>query len=203
MQFHTFSLDKESQDECAIATPFGKCECPRLPMGFLNSPSWAQAAMDESFSHVPNVEANIDDIGTFSTNFKDHIETVDAVLQPLEQHDFSIKASKNGTGVNPRRLGWVASSPPLASFPIQTKSNQHCSWNFQKPSRNSAPSLAWQISADLLGRNELISWLPSQRFQDAQRANLNKCLITGRFQCNREAHFRECIAHVSRSQPSL
>ena len=63
-------------------------------MGFLNSPSWAQAAMDELFSHLTNVEVHIDDIGMFSTDFEEHIETVQEVLQILEQHNFSIKAAK-------------------------------------------------------------------------------------------------------------
>ena len=50
--------------------------------------------MDELFSHPPNVEVHIDDIGAFSNNFEDHVKTVDAVLQLLEQHNFSIKATK-------------------------------------------------------------------------------------------------------------
>ena len=94
MQFHTFLLDCQPQDKCVVVTPFGKCKHLRLQMGFLNSPSWAQAAMDELFSHLPDVEVHVDDTGMFLTNFEDHIETVDAVLQLPEQHDFSIKASK-------------------------------------------------------------------------------------------------------------
>ena len=67
MQFHTFLLDAESQNKCVIVTPFGKFKYKRLPMGFLNSPSWAQAAMDELFADLPDVEVYIDDVGIFST----------------------------------------------------------------------------------------------------------------------------------------
>ena len=50
--------------------------------------------MDESFSNMTDVEVHTDNIGMTSNNFDDHINTVDAVLQLLEQHDFSIKAAK-------------------------------------------------------------------------------------------------------------
>ena len=63
-------------------------------MGFLNSPSWAQAAMDEPFLHLPDVEVHVDNVGIFLNSCKDHVKTVDTVLQPLEQHNFSIKATK-------------------------------------------------------------------------------------------------------------
>ena len=80
MQFHTFLLNKESQERCVIATPFGKHECLRLPMGFLNSLSWAQAAMDELFSDMTDVEAHIDDIGMLSNDCELHIATVQEAL---------------------------------------------------------------------------------------------------------------------------
>ena len=50
--------------------------------------------MDESFSDMTDVEVCVDDIGIFLNNCEDHVATVDAVLQPPEQHDFSIEASK-------------------------------------------------------------------------------------------------------------
>ena len=94
MQFHTFKLDKTPSDMCIIVTPFGKFKCLRPPMGFLNSPSWAQAAMEESFSDMPDVEAHVNGVGIFSNSFEDHIKTVDKVLAKLKNHNFAVKASK-------------------------------------------------------------------------------------------------------------
>ena len=94
MQFHTFLLDVESQDKCVIVTPFGKFKYLRLPMGFLNSPSWAQAAMDELFKDFPQVEVYIDDVGIFSTDFKTHCTVVGQVLKILQDHNFTVKPSK-------------------------------------------------------------------------------------------------------------
>ena len=113
VQFHTFLLDKDSQEKCVIVTPFVKHECPRLPMGFLNSSSWVQAAMDESFSDMPNVEVCVDG---------DHIKTVDAVLQQLEQHDFSIKASKcNGCESEAPWSGHIVTSTGILQNPDKIK----------------------------------------------------------------------------------
>ena len=95
-------------------------------MGSLNSPSWAQAAMDELFLHVPNVEVCIDDIGTFSTNFEDHIKTVDAVLQSLEQHNFSIEATKcNWCKSEAPWLGHVITSSGILPNPNKIKPILH------------------------------------------------------------------------------
>ena len=94
MQFHTFKLDAKSQDKCVIVTPFGKFKYVRLPMGFLNSPSWAQAAMDELFSDMPDVEVYIDDVGIFSTDFTSHCKTVRRVLTKLQDHNFTVKPAK-------------------------------------------------------------------------------------------------------------
>ena len=94
MQFHTFLLDDISQDMCVIVTPFGKFKYLRLPMGFLNSPSWAQAAMDELFSDLTDVEVYIDDVGIFSYDFDSHCRVVSTVLTLLQKHNFTVKASK-------------------------------------------------------------------------------------------------------------
>ena len=94
MQFHTFLLDKKSQNYCVIVTPFGKFKYTRLPMGFLNSPSWAQAAMDELFKNIPDVEIYIDDIGIFSTDYNSHCCVIKDVLLKLQQHNFTVKPSK-------------------------------------------------------------------------------------------------------------
>ena len=94
MQFHTFLLDAESQDKCVIVTPFGKFKYLRLPMEFLNSPSWAQAAMDKLFSSYPNVEVYINDVGIFSTDFESHVAAVRNVLTMLQQPNFTVKPAK-------------------------------------------------------------------------------------------------------------
>ena len=94
MQFHTFLLDKSSQNKCIIVTPFGKFKYLRLPMGFLNSPSWAQAAMDELFSDLTDVEVYIDDVGIFSKDFESHKRVCNTVLTKLQQNNFTVKPAK-------------------------------------------------------------------------------------------------------------
>lgn len=103
MQFHTFKLDNDSSWKCVIVTPFGKFRLVRLPMGFLNSPSWAQGAMEELFHHLPAVEVYIDDIGIFSDDFSSHCKVLQEVLAILQSHNFSIK---------PAKCHWCQSSAP-------------------------------------------------------------------------------------------
>ena len=58
---------------CVIVTPFGKYRYLRLPMGLVNSPAWAQAAMEELFKDMLNeIEIYINDVGLFHDNWKDH-----------------------------------------------------------------------------------------------------------------------------------
>ena len=122
MQFHTCPLDEESQACCAIATPFGKCECLRLPMGFLNSPSWAQAAVDELFLDMTNVEVCVDEIRMFSTDCDDHIETAGTVFHQLEQHNFTIKAAKcHWCQLQALWLGHIITSTGVLPNPDKTK----------------------------------------------------------------------------------
>lgn len=111
MQFHTFMLEEGSSWLCVIVTPFGKFRLARLPMGFLNSPSWAQGAMEELFAHLSNVEVYIDDIGIFSNDFQSHCKTVFEVLKILQDHNFSIK---------PAKCHWFQSSAPWLGHIIST-----------------------------------------------------------------------------------
>ena len=103
MQFHTFKLEESSFWKCVIVTPFGKFRLARLPMGFLNSPSWAQGAMEELFHHLPEIEVYIDDIGIFLNDFQLHLNTLQEVLSILSSHNFSVKPSK---------CHWCQSSAP-------------------------------------------------------------------------------------------
>ena len=122
MQFHTFPLDEESQDHCLMMTPFGKCECLQLPMGFLNSPSWAQAAMDEIFLGMTDVKVHIDEVGIFSNDHNSHVSTVQEALKRLEQHNFSIEASEcHWCKLEGPWLGHIATSTGILPNPEKIK----------------------------------------------------------------------------------
>jgi hypothetical protein len=82
-------------------------------MGFTNSPSWAQAVLEEIFDDViRNIECFIDDIGIFDDDWSKHIAMIDLVLGCLEDHGFT---------VNPQKCEWaVAETDWLGSWMTPT-----------------------------------------------------------------------------------
>ena len=103
MQFHTFLLDKESSNLCVLITPFGKFKHASAAVGFLNSPSWAQAAMSESFHHLPGVDCCADGLAAFSNDLESHLKMIKKVLSVPESHNFTVKAAK---------CHWIKSEAP-------------------------------------------------------------------------------------------
>ena len=63
-------------------------------MGSINSPLWAQTAVEELFQDMPDAEVHINDIGIFSNNFQEHTQTVENMLQKLQEHNFAVKPAK-------------------------------------------------------------------------------------------------------------
>jgi hypothetical protein len=97
--FYTYMLNDESSWYCVIVTPFGKFRYLQLPMGFTNSPSWAQAVLEEIFDNVlREIECFIDDIGIFNNNWDRHLFMINLVLTQLEEH---------GSTVNPQKCKWA------------------------------------------------------------------------------------------------
>ena len=107
MQYYTFELDKESKKLCTIATPFGPFWYNRVPMGLKTSPGYAQAQMEEVLWGIADTECYIDNIGIFSTSWKQHLATVDEVLRCLEENGFTINPLKCKWAVKEtNRLGY-------------------------------------------------------------------------------------------------
>ena len=90
MQYYTFELDNESKDLCTIATPFGKFKYNRLPMGLKCSPDNAQEVMENIFWDVEDAEVYIDNIGTLSQWWDNHIALLRTILTKLQDNGFMV-----------------------------------------------------------------------------------------------------------------
>jgi hypothetical protein len=69
-----------------------------LLMGIRQSPDIAQEIMEDIFCDIKPVDVFINDIGVFNDSWTQHLETLDIVLQHLED---------NGFTVNPLKCEWA------------------------------------------------------------------------------------------------
>jgi hypothetical protein len=99
MQYYTFEFDEESSDLCTIVTPFGKYRYLQVPMGIKQSPDFAQEIMEDIIRDMEETDVFLDDIGTFSDDFDDHLASLEKVLKRLENNNFT---------VNPLKCEWAA-----------------------------------------------------------------------------------------------
>ena len=81
-----------------LNTPFGKFAYNQLAMGLAPAPNFCQEIMESIFRDIEDCDIFIDDIGVFSNSWDSHLNTLNKILQRLED---------NGFTVNPTKCEWV------------------------------------------------------------------------------------------------
>ena len=94
MHYYTFELDEESKNLCTICTPFGNYKYNRLAMGINQSPDIAQEIMEDLFCHMDEVDNYIDDVGCFNNDWQSHLQSLDKVLNILQDNNFTVNPFK-------------------------------------------------------------------------------------------------------------
>ena len=76
--------------------PLGFYECVRMPFGLTNAPATFQRLMESCLGdlHLQSVLIYLDDIIVFSTNPHDHLDSLEKVLDKLEENGLKLKPSK-------------------------------------------------------------------------------------------------------------
>ena len=74
-------------------------------MGVKQSPDIAQEVMESLLRDLPETDVYIDDVGVFSNNWKEHLNSLTKVLTILQQANFTVNPLKSERGV--KETDWL------------------------------------------------------------------------------------------------
>ena len=92
--FFQVPLTEESKKVTAFCTPEGLYQYKSLPFGMTNSPAAFNKVMRQVMRGVHGVEMFVDDVLIHSPSFRQHLETLEIVLERLQHYGLTIKPSK-------------------------------------------------------------------------------------------------------------
>lgn len=89
-------VDEQDREKTAFTTRSGLYQYKRMPFGLTNAPAAFMRAMDNALRGLTYLccLVFIDDIVVFSVDFESHFEALNAVLERLREHGFTLKLSK-------------------------------------------------------------------------------------------------------------
>ncbi|CAB4036426.1 Hypothetical predicted protein [Paramuricea clavata] len=92
--YHQFFLDEQSRRIMTFSTPWGNYRYKRLAFGGLNSQDLFDAEIAKFISGIPRVLNNRDDIMIDRLDWKGHNKNLQAVLQRIDDHNFTLRKEK-------------------------------------------------------------------------------------------------------------
>ena len=92
--YQQIPLDEESKRYTTINTPRGLFRYNRLPFGIASAPAIFQQIMENLLVDIPNVSVYLDDILVTGKNQEDHNNTLERVLQRLQEAGLTLKQEK-------------------------------------------------------------------------------------------------------------
>ena len=87
-------LDDESARMVTVNTHQGLYECTQLPFGVASAPAVFQQAIDSVLQGIPGIVCYLDDILITVKTEADHLESLETVLQRLQEHGVRLRQEK-------------------------------------------------------------------------------------------------------------
>lgn len=94
--FHQVLVREEDRKKTAFSTPLGHYEFTRMPFGLKNAPATFQRLINSVLREYINqiCVVYLDDILIFSSSLKEHVISVQKVLDKLREHNLKIQINK-------------------------------------------------------------------------------------------------------------
>jgi len=122
--FHQIPLHPDYRHLTAFSTLSGHWEFTRVPYGLTNAPPWMQRAISAALRGLEwsICVVWIDDIIIHSKTAEQHIKDLNAVMQRLQTHGFSVRLRKCHFGMTKiKYLGHIISADGIAKSPDNIK----------------------------------------------------------------------------------
>ena len=88
------ALEKESQDLTTFITPWGRYRHLRAPMGFISTGDEYCRRGDLALQGIQNVKKVVDDILTYSPDFRSHVASTIQLLDKCREHKITLNPKK-------------------------------------------------------------------------------------------------------------
>lgn len=94
--YNQVPVAERDKDKTAFCTPFGLFEYNWMPFGLCNAPSTFQRLMERVFGdqRFQSLLLYLDDIVIFSSSFEQHLQSLEMVLERLQQINLKLKLQK-------------------------------------------------------------------------------------------------------------
>ena len=158
-------MKPEHRQYTAFSNPFGNYQFKMMPFGLVNAGATYNRMMRKLLKNVENVESFVDDILAYSTNWSNHLETLQHLFKALKDAHLTVKLSKCFLGFN--QLDYIGHKISEDSLSVQND-------KVEKVKNAPIPKTKRELRSFLGLTNYYRSFVPSFADKSLELTNLTK-----------------------------